>query len=249
MTTEQVDLEMKYELNVLLEDIWEGITTIYPEYRDAELPYLELLTEEKAEREGMTNLAEYASPDFSDDDLSTIRLRQQFCQPGGDFMGEPYDEEAIPDSIIHEDYGIAPTLAHELTHHLQYLRGEGGLGSWGDFHGFDPNEDEARFMEVALFWDFKCGQQWRYLQSFEEEPEFYDSHTAWFEKLYNRAKAHRMLWERLEKSLAECMEWRESERPPEAEEWAQKRREERARALAEWLKKYGPTESTEQKEK
>lgn len=175
---------------------------------------LEFFTEERAEQEDMSKNPHYTSPDFSDIDAPIIRLPQQLCERGIDFMGEPY-EEAIPHSIIHEHRGIGPTLAHELTHHLQYLRGEGGLGSWGDFHDFDPAEDEARFMGVGLFWDFKAGQWWRYGQSLDEEPEWYDHNTAWFEKLYNQAKACRMLWERLEKSLAEAVEWRESQRPPE----------------------------------
>lgn len=245
MTTQQVDDETRYRLNLLLQDVWEGITTIYPEYRDAEWPYLEFFTEERAEREGMSKSPHYTPPDFSDIDRAIIRLPQQYCQKGIDLMGEPY-EEKVPDSIIHEDYGIGPTLAHELSHHLQYLRGEGGLGSWGDFHAFDPAEDEARFMEVALFWDFKWGQRWRYLDSLDEEPELYDDLTAWLEKLYNQAKAYRMLWERLEKSLAEWVEGRKSQRPQEAEEWAQKRKEEQARALAEWRKKHDSAESTEQ---
>lgn len=202
MTTQQVDVEIKYRLHLLLQDVWEGITTIYPEYRDAEWPYLEFFTEERAEREGMSKGPHYTSPDFSDIDAPIVRLPQQPCQRGVDFMGEPY-EEGMPHSIIHEDCGIGPNLAHELTHHLQYLRGEGGLGSSGDFHDFDPAEDEARFMEVALFWDFKCGQRWQYLDSLDEDPELYDYHTDWFERLHNQAKAHRMLWEKLEKALAE----------------------------------------------
>lgn len=216
MASDEIDSETKGQLHSLLVDVWEGIATIWPAYRDAELPVLDFFTEERAEQEDMSKNPHYTSPDFSGIDGAIIWLPKQYCQKGIDFMGEPYEEE-VPHSIIDEDCGVAPTLAHESTHHLQYLRGEGGLGSRHDFHDFDPAEDEARFMGVALFWDFKCGQRWRYLDSLDEDPELYDSHSTWFEKLYNQAKARRMLWERLEISLAECVECRESQRPPETD--------------------------------
>jgi len=150
MTIDETYMKSYRQLHFLLEDVWQGITTVYPEYRDAELPMLQIFTEEMADQQGMSKSPDYTPPDFSDIDRAIIRLPQQYCEKGIDLMGEPY-EEKVPDSIIGEDCGVGPTLAHELTHHLQYLRGEGGLGSSGDFHDFDPAEDEARFMEVALF--------------------------------------------------------------------------------------------------
>lgn len=230
MKSDEIAPETRVLLLELLDDIWEGITTIYPEYRDRDddFPAFEITTTKTED------CAACYSPPLPDDiHCPVIRLN--------------------PKCTAEEVAG--PCLAHELTHHLQYLRGEGGYGSTGIWRQFDPHEEEADAMAVALFWDFAPGEGWRELQTKQEKyekqegPEHWDFNTEWLRNLHEDAKATRMLWERIEKALAEFVEWMENQRPPEVEEWAQKRKEERARALAEWRKKYGSAESTEQEKK
>ena len=114
---------------------------------------------EKSERDAS---GYYRSSDFDELDEGHISVRKDVALRA-DWMGEPVAE--IAPRLDRERLG--PVLAHELTHHLQYLRGEGGLGSSDDFYLFDLKEQEAREMAVALFWDFLEGQYWRHLQSSE----------------------------------------------------------------------------------
>jgi len=182
----------------LMEDIWQAITIIYPEFAGSESPVHQLHEESQREEAGY-----YWSPDFDEHGNGYISVRKDVALLG-DWMGEPVAE--IPPGLVKSRLG--PTLAHELTHHLQYLRGEGGLGSRGDFHLFDPNEQEANEMAVALFWDFLEGQYWRHAQSIEI-PDWQEEHDrSWTERLCRQARAQRLRWERLEKALEEeVAEW------------------------------------------
>lgn len=187
MTTDEVDMEIRIQLHLLLNDVWEGITTIWPEYRDAGLPFLCFITD------GPEDEAAYFTPPLPDDlnaPMITLNLNPEYA---------PQDPHEL--SLVCE-----VLLAHELTHHLQYLRGEGGYGSTGVWKQFDPGEQEADEMTYALFWDKGPGKHYRELQAMEAEPEDDKYAAEWFRNLYENAKARRMLWERIEKELALWLE-------------------------------------------
>ena len=144
-----VDLDTEEEamfwLEPLLEDVWEGITTIWPEYRDADLPLLQIDAEWTEDCEAC-----YNPPQPHDLDFSVIRLNPN------------HTEEEV----------AGPVLAHELTHHLQYLRGKDSSSGDQSRPDFLQEEQEAYAMRVALFWDYEPGEWWRELEEKGLRPDW-----------------------------------------------------------------------------
>lgn len=133
----------------LVEDIWEGIIANVdsPEYLDADLPRLVLRNPDVPDRPDFS-LA-YVPPE-SPSEIATVQIGTAY---------KLAHREVLPPA---ENIRFNLLVAHELTHHLQYLRDALGTNPFMALDPtmgwrlsvFSPPEIEACDLPRALYWAF-----------------------------------------------------------------------------------------------